>query len=626
MRPANTLLTKIKKLEEDDIVILKKRIDIATVIILVFLAVLIARLWFLQVRNGPDYEQLANNNRVRMRDIVAPRGNVLDQKGRVLVTNRPSFNIVWTKEDAPDPEKVIKQLAKILDTDISVLLDRIRKAADNPRHIPIRLKEDIDWNVLAYIENNRYELPGISIEVLPFRNYFFDGLASLNIGYLGEINKQELEERQDENYQVGDQLGKTGLEKLYEEELRGEKGRLYVEVDAHGFEQRRLRGLEPLPGNDLQLTIDLELQKISETAMEGKAGAVVALEVGTGKVLALASTPSLKLEEFLGGISLNAWNELLNDPLHPLVNKAIMGLYPPGSTYKMIPAIAGITEREITPETVFYCSGSLKFGNRTYGCWKRGGHGAVDLHRALAESCDVYFYMVGQKLGVDTLARYAESFGLGHLTGIELENEKSGLIPTSDWKRTRYKEAWQKGETLSIVIGQGFNLTTPLQICKMTAAIANGGTLYRPQLIQAIYDPEGEILHSFSPAVAGEALGSERTFKLVQKALVAAVNSKHGTGSAAKMEDITVAGKTGTAQVIRLSQYKGVDEDQIPYKYRDHAWFTCYAPAEKPEIAVTVLVEHGSHGGSAAGPIAKTVLEAYFQNKLKTADTDPEKK
>jgi penicillin-binding protein 2 len=585
MKQTRKLLTQIKKLEEEDINTLKKRIDIATLVIIAFLAILIARLWFLQVRNGTDYEQLANNNRVRMRDVVAPRGNFYDTDNRLLVTNRPSFNIVWTKEDAPEPEKIIKRLAAILNEDITVLLGRVREAADNPRHIPIRLKEDIDWDVLAYIENNRYELPGVSIEVLPRRKYLYNSIASHSIGYLGEINKQELASRTNENYQVGDQIGKTGIEKLFEIPLRGEKGQLYVEVDAHGFEQKRLPGLKPLPGNDIRLTLDLDLQQTAHEALAGRAGAVVVMEVNSGRILTLASSPAINLEEFLGGISTTAWNKLLNDPLNI-----------------------------ITPETEFYCSGSLKFGNRHYGCWKRGGHGPTVLHKALRESCDVYFYMVGQKLGVDTLARYANSLGLGLKTGIELEHEKNGLVPTSDWKRRKLKETWQKGETLSVAIGQGFNLATPLQICLMTAALANGGTLYRPQLIETISDPEGEILETLHPISEGYALGSQNSLKLIHKGLIAAVNDKkHGTGNEASMENIIVAGKTGTAQVIRLARFKNVPEEEIPYQYRDHAWFTCFAPAEKPEIAVTVLVEHGRHGGSTAGPVAKAVLTKYFE-------------
>ncbi len=618
MLPIQQPIVKIKKLDEDELAALKKRVDVATTIIIIFIAVLIARLWFLQIHNGSKYEKMAENNRVRILDIVAPRGNILDRNDRILVTNRPSFNIIWTKEDAPDPDGVLKRLAHIMSKEMTYLIQKIRASADNPRHVPIRIEEDIGWQMLAYVENSRFKLPGISIEVLPRRDYLFNNLSSHIVGYLGEINKNELNKLRWDNYEIGDQIGKTGLEKLYEQSLKGEKGRHYMEVDARGFEQRRLKGQKPLPGNDIRLNIDLALQQTAEKAIEGRAGAVVAMEVNTGRILALASSPPLKLEEFVGGISSKSWKSLLDNPLHPLVNKSIMGQYPPGSTYKIVSALAALSEKVINTESVLYCAGSLSFGNRRYGCWKKSGHGAVNLKKALAESCDVYFYQVGQKLGVDTLARYAKSMGLGNKTGIELQNEKGGLVPTSAWKERKHKEPWQKGETMSVVIGQGFNLTTPLQIAQMTAATVNGGILYRPQLINAVIDPDGNIIEEFSPVVEGKVSASKRTLLFVRKALVAAVNDKHGTGGAAKMENITVGGKTGTAQVVRLAHLKGIPEEKIPYKYRDHAWFTSFAPAEKPEIAVTVLVEHGMHGGSEAGPIAKEVMTKYFNRETET--------
>jgi penicillin-binding protein 2 len=306
---------------------------------------------------------------------------------------------------------------------------------------------------------------------------------------------------------------------------------------------------------------------------------------------------------------------MLDSPLHPLINKTVQGQYPPASTYKIITAIAGLAEKIVTPGSVIYCSGSMPFGNRRYGCWKPGGHGPVDLKKALAESCDVYFYQVGLKLGVDTLAKYARSFGFGRKTGIELEHEKSGLIPTAAWKLGRHKIPWQEGETLSIAIGQGFNLATPLQVCQMTAALANGGLLYRPQFVEAIKDHDGEPLAQFSPVVEGKALGDEKVYAQVRNGMVAAVNGKNATGGRARLADVVVAGKTGTAQVVRLEKFKSVPEKDLPYKYRDHAWFTAFAPADKPEIAVTVLVEHGGGGGSNAAPIAKVVLERYFETR-----------
>ncbi|MDH5298095.1 MAG: penicillin-binding protein 2 [Desulfobulbaceae bacterium] len=609
-------LARINKIDEVELQTLKRRIDIATAVAIFFIAILIVRLWHLQIQRGDDYSQLSESNRVRALDIVAPRGNILDRDGRMIVTNRPCFNIVWAKEDAPNPEVVLKRLARILDEDISTLLERIRDYADRPRHMPFRIKEDIDWQTLVYIENHHFDLPGIRIEVLPNRNYLYGNLASHLIGYLGEINQRELDGLADDsNYSPGDQIGKMGVEKLFENTLHGEKGFKYLEVNVHGLEQKQIRVQEPLPGADLQLTLDIDLQQAAEEAMADKAGAVVAMEANTGRLLAMVSAPTLHLEKFIGGIKSKDWQEMLDNLLHPLINKPVQGQYPPGSTYKIVTALAGLSEGVITPDTVYYCSGSHFFGNRTYGCWKRTGHGAVNLHKALAQSCDVYFYQVGQKLGVDTLARYAASFGLGSKSGAELEHEKPGLVPTSAWKKERWKEPWQEGETLSVAIGQGFNLTTPLQVCRMMAATVNGGILYRPQLVETIRDADGKVVKRFQPIVEGHVLGKSADLRRIRDGLVAVVNEPHGTGGAARLNEILVGGKTGTAQVVHLAQHRGVSEQVIPYKYRDHAWFTCFAPAEAPEIAIAVLVEHGGHGGSVAAPIARKVLERYFTKK-----------
>ena len=622
MNSPKQVFTNIRKIDAGELIPLKKRTDAATLIIILFIAVIITRLWFLQIHNGGKYQGLADNNRVRILNVVAARGNIMDTEGRTIITNRPSFNIVWVKEDSPDPDEIIKKLSLILNEEIAVLLKRVRESVDNPRHIPILLKEDIDWKTLVYIENNHYDLPGIRIEVLPRRNYLFEDLGSHMIGYTGEINQEELVKWKLENYQSGDQIGKRGFEKLYDEQLRGDKGPLYMEVDAHGFEQRQLKGKETLPGNDLQLTIDLDLQLEAENAMVGKAGAVIAIDVNTGRILAFASAPPLHLEDFVGGISTKNWQALLNDIKRPLVHKTIQGQYPPGSTYKIVTALAGLSKGVINANTIYYCSGAMFFGNRSYGCWKSGGHGPVSLHRALAESCDVYFYQVGLKVGVDSLAEYANRLGLGHKTGIEFEYEKSGLIPTANWKKLAKGESWQEGETLSIAIGQGFNLVTPLQVAQMTSALANGGILYKPYLIEKIIDPEGQVLKEFEPAVDVELIGMNKYLKLIRDGLVGAVNDKHGTGKAAQLEDITVAGKTGTAQVVTLEKFREVDEEDVAYKHRDHAWFTSFAPAVNPEIAVTILVEHGGHGGSVAAPVAKKVLEKYFtkKNRPKTED------
>jgi len=302
-------------------------------------------------------------------------------------------------------------------------------------------------------------------------------------------------------------------------------------------------------------------------------------------------------------------------------------MYPPGSTYKMMTAMAGLATGVITPDTVFYCPGYYTFGKRRYHCWKHSGHGAVNLKRAISESCDVYFYQVGLRVGVDNLAKYANKFGLGHKSGIDMEHEKSGLTPTKAWKQKRHGQKWQDGETLSVAIGQGFNLVTPLQICLMTATIANGGIQYLPQVIEKVTDPEGKILKEFEPVVVDELKNEKQFLPLIRNGMEEVIQGSRGTARKVRIKGITIGGKTGTAQVVRLKQYKHLKEEDIPYKYRDHAWFTCYAPAEDPQIAITVLVEHGLHGGSNAGPVARALLETYFAEHLqRLADAEEEEK
>ena len=581
--------------------------------------VIMARLYFLQIGQGEYYDKLADSNRVRYLEIIAPRGNILDRKGREMVTNRPSFNVIWLRESNQLSDEWLKTLTRVLGEDTSTLLEKIRKMVGQPGHIPVRLAEDISWDKVAQIEVNRMYLPQVSIEVVPLRVYHYGDLASHLIGYLGEINREELDRMDRTRYRGGDLIGKAGLERLREADLSGAKGRDYMEVNALGFEQKSLKGERPVPGKDLQLTLDIDLQKIAEEELTTNkfAGAVVAMEANTGRLLALASSPPLHLQDFVGGISRANWNAMLENPLHPLVNKIVQGQYPPGSTYKPITALAGLAEGIVTPDTTFFCPGYHRFGNRVYRCWKRGGHGTVNLKRAVAESCDVYFYQVGQKLGVDRLAKYARLFGLGNKTGVEMEHEKPGLVPSTEWKRKRHNEKWHEGETLSVAIGQGYNLVTPLQLTVMTAAIANGGTIYKPAIVEKEIYPDGTVAQSFQPEVLHRFTGQGRNLKLIRDGMVEAVNGRRGTGRRAQVETegIVVGGKTGTAQVVRLKQYQHLKEQDIPYKYRDHAWFTCYAPAANPEIAVTVLVEHGLHGGSAAAPIASKIMTRYFNEK-----------
>ncbi|TBV79468.1 MAG: penicillin-binding protein 2 [Desulfobulbaceae bacterium] len=614
-------LGNINKTDPAELTKLKKRTGVAAVIVLGVVTILVFWLWHLQIHQGDEFLQRSENNRIRVLQLAAPRGDLLDRNGEIIITNRPRFNVIWVRENASHPDEVIKQLANLIDLDISTLLDRIRTGADQPRFIPIRLKEDIDWPTLVRIENNSFNLPGVQVEVQPIRNYLHGNLASHLIGYLGEISRQELNKRRGDGYLMGDLIGKKGIERVFESYLRGERGRRYIEVDVRGFTQKQLQVIEPLPGNDLQLSLDLDVQKAAEESLKGQAGAVVVMEVNSGRLLALASAPHLPLEKFIDGISSSAWQALLADQRAPLLNKPVQGQYAPGSTFKIITAIAALEEGVIAPETTFACGGSILFGGRRYHCWRPEGHGNVDLIKAMAVSCSVYFYQVGQLLGVDTIARYARKLGLGRRTGVILENERAGLVPTAAWKLQRHREPWQDGETMSMAIGQGFNLSTPLQIARMTAAVANGGRLYRPMLVTAVRDPDGNIIHEFSPKLEEEIKSIRpQTWQLLRESLEAAVMREQATGRAARLKGVAVAGKTGTAQVVGRALIKDLEKDEIPRHLRNHAWFTAYAPAEAPEVVVTVLVEHGGGGGSVAAPIARDVLASYFRQKTRFTD------
>ncbi len=604
-------ITRIHKLDEVERFFMKRRVILANYIVFLLIIILAARLWHLQILNGADFRERSNSNRTKSLNTIAPRGNILDRSGKILVSNRPCFNVVWLRPDRKDSDRVIRKLASILKVETGVLLDRIRDAADQSRYIPVTLASDVDWQTLVYIENNNLNLPGVKIQVIPKRRYADPGLGFHLMGYLGEIGLKDLKSFAG-IYEGGDLIGKSGIERMLESDLRGEKGHMLLEIDSRGFLKKQVEVVKSLPGRDVYLTIDADLQKTAQEALGDNAGAVVVMEVNTGRVLALASTPACDLERFSDGLDEIEWAALMHDKRNPLMNRAIQGKYPPGSTFKVVTAIAGLYEGLITPETKIQCNGAIRYGNRIYRCWKHSGHGQVDLKKALAQSCDVYFYRLAEKLGIDTLAAYSRALGLGEATGISLGQEKAGLVATSEWKRRKTGEPWQQGETLSVAIGQGFSEATPIQICRLYATIANGGILYRPLLTERLVNPDGRTVKEFAPEPSGRFDDPDGVFRLIREALVQAVNGEHGTGSRAALEEVTVAGKTGTSQVVHTSRYEGFKEEDIPRKYRDHAWFACFAPAEKPEVAVAVLVEHGGHGGSAAAPIAGKVLKRYF--------------
>jgi penicillin-binding protein 2 len=430
---------------------------------------------------------------------------------------------------------------------------------------------------------------------------------------LSEISPDELKSGSYPDCRSGDLIGKFGAEKVYENSLRGKRGGRQVEVNANGLVVRILKTVDAEPGHNVFLTIDQQLQHRTEELLDGIVGAAVALEPGTGQILALASSPSFDQNFFVGGITHEQWDLLISNPFRPMSNRAIQGEYPPGSTYKIITALAGLQEGVIDVRTRLNCPGHYRFGNRVYRCWKKGGHGKVDIIKAVEESCDVFFYQVGLGLGVDRLAWYAKAFGLGTPTGINLDQEAHGLIPTAAWKKKRTGVPWQEGETLSIAIGQGFNLATPLQMAVLAAAVANGGNRYRPMILNRIKMVDGQILQKNEPKLIGKLPVSLSNLDLVKLGLWKVVNGENGTARGSRLADIDISGKTGTSQVISRKDDEMLPEEDMPVHLRAHAWFVAYAPSEKPMIAVAVVVEHGEHGSGAAAPIAKEMIKTYLR-------------
>ncbi|PIP73200.1 MAG: penicillin-binding protein 2 [Nitrospinae bacterium CG22_combo_CG10-13_8_21_14_all_47_10] len=596
--------------------VIKKKIRIFAILAVISFLCLWMRVWYLQILKWQYLTGLSENNRVRMVTLPANRGMIKDRNGETLVSIRPSFNLYLTPEDVDDLDSSLDKLSQKISFDREKLK---KEMARSKSFTEVLIKGDILREEVAFVEENNMSLPGIHIKAEPLRNYVFNNLASHTLGYLGEISKASLESQNDPSYKQGDFVGKNGLENIYEPVLRGEKGYKEVEVDVSGRELKALRKLPPESGNNLILTLDVRIQQELEKIMAGKmdqnmTGSVVLMKVQTGEIIAMTSSPSYDPNKFAAGITPGSWNTLVADEWHPLQNRAIHGQYPPGSTYKIITALAGLEEGVIKPDTSIFCPGHFKLGRGFYRCWKKNGHGLVNLHDALVESCDVYFYTIGHRLGIDTIAKYAKRFGLGSLTHLGLDQEKRGLVPTTQWKLLNKKEPWLLGETISASIGQGYNLVTPIQQVSMMAAVANGGILLKPYLVKRIEEPGGRIQKEFFPNIVNQVRIDPDNLEQVRKALRDVVNGPRGTGKGSRLKNIIVSGKTGTAQVVRMKSNEELEkEEDIPVKYRDHAWFVAFAPYEKPEIAVAIIIEHGGHGGSIAAPIARKVFKKYFE-------------
>ena len=595
---------------------IKKKIRIFAILVVVSFLCLWMRIWYLQILKWQYLTGLSENNRVRMVTLPASRGMIKDRNGETLVSIRPAFNLYLTPEDARNLDSSLDKLAQRISLDREKLKKKISQTKSFKE---VLIKGDIPREEVAFVEENNMSLPGIRIRAEPLRNYVFNNLASHTLGYLGEISKASLERLKDPAYRQGDFVGKNGLENIYESLLRGKKGYKEVEVDVSGRELKTLRKLSPESGNNLILTLDVKIQEeleklMTETAEQNMNGSVVVMKVQTGEIIAITSKPSFDPNKFATGISPKNWRDLVTDEWHPLQNRSIHGQYPPGSTYKIVTAIAGLGEGVIKPDTSIFCPGHFKLGRGRYRCWKKSGHGFMNLHDALVQSCDVYFYTIGHRLGIDTIAKYAKRFGLGRSTRLGLSQEKKGLVPTTQWKLLNKKEPWLLGETISASIGQGFNLVTPIQQVIMMAAVANRGILLKPYLVKRIEGPEGQLRQEFFPEIIGQIGVDPDHLEQVRMALRDVVNGTRGTGKKSRLKNIIVSGKTGTAQVVRMKSNEELEKGEaIPVKYRDHAWFVAFAPYEKPVLAVAIIVEHGGHGGATAGPIAGKIFKKYFK-------------
>ncbi len=570
-------------------------------------------MWFLQIVNGPTYRVKSENNRIRLQDIPPFRGMIFDRHGEVLVDNRPSFDLFVVPEEVHSREDLSMSLENLIGLAGSVVADKLANEGRKTPFRPLLMKKNLTREELAVIETNLFNLGGAMIQVKPQRFYIHNEFAAHVIGYLGEITESQINSGEYPDSKPGDLIGKYGVERKWQSHLNGLRGGEQVEVDAAGRRLKVLSRKPPSSGYDLGLTIDKNLQLVAERQLSNRKGAIVAVDPNTGEVLAMASSPAFDPNVFLQGIDKSQWSSLITSKSYPLQNRAIAGQYPPGSTFKIVVALAGLEEGIVDLNEEVFCPGFFTMGTHTHRCWRKNGHGKVNFHRALVESCDVYFYRLGKRLGVDKIAHYSKMFGLGKSAEFELGFDKEGLIPTSQWKLKRFGIPWQPGETISVAIGQGYVLATPLQMAGLISLVFNGGTVYQPSVIKWV-GKENKRVHEFSPRVMGHIQAKEQNLELIRKSLIGVVNEPGGTGAKSRLKSRVVAGKTGTAQVIALGKEKGMSKE-LAAEFEDHAWFVAIAPVDKPSIALAVLVENGGHGGSTAAPIAKELFEAYLERK-----------
>jgi len=567
------------------------------------------QLAYLQILSGERLAALSDRNRLRLRPIAAPRGILFDRAGLPLADNRPAFTLVVVPREVPDLGALVDRLAALLQTPASELRDRLaRVSADSPW--PIRLSRGLTLEEVARIEEWRLELPGVTIEVEPQRAYPGVRFAAHVLGYVREASDQDLART---SLRRGDLVGQSGLERLHDEHLRGRDGGEQVEVDAYGRMIRILDRREPVPGAHMWTTIDRRIQQAVEDALGARAGAVVVMDPRNGDVLALTSHPAFPVERFSRPLDRETWLGLVQDPTRPLLNRAVQGLYPPGSLFKIVLAAAALQSQITTPFDRLPCPRQWVFGGRPYHNWEDHDRGALTLHEALQFSCNTYFYQLGLKLGPEKIVQMAEAFGLGRGTDSGLTGERGGLVPSPAWKREALKDKWHPGDTVSLSIGQGLITVTPLQMARMMAAVANGGTLWKPRLVSRVASADGRLVHEEAPRIQGRVEMAPVIFEFLREALGAVV--AEGTGKQARVPGVSVGGKTGTAQTHEFKS----DADR-KRRDQDHAWFAGFAPLDEPQVVVVVFAERAGLGGQVAAPIAREVLKAVFLEKVARAE------
>ncbi len=606
----------------------QNRFPIFFYIIVGFFAVLTLRLFYLQLYKGGFYRRFSEEISLRKEKLPGPRGQIFDRENKLLVDNRLQLDITLTPQFSKNPRQLIDKVADLAGEPADRIFERYKeKVFGNPRFQPVTLIENAPWPLVVKIESLKAELGGVEVEPRIRRTYLRKQVGAHLFGYLSEITKRELKNANiAAEYELGDWLGRSGLERKWENYLRGKDGVRYVVVNAHGHRIQHSaettavnvisKDVPPEPGHNLVLTLDDDLQTSAAEAMKGKMGAVVALDPRTGEILAMQSMPGFDPTE-MANKGPELWRSFMKSPYGPMSNKTIQDHYPPGSTFKIFTALAALEEKVVTPQTTFNCPGFLKFGKRIFNCHIQRGHGLMNLENALRSSCDVYFYNLATRLSVDAISKIANMFGLGKRTGVALYNEVPGLMPTEEWKLKTFKEAWQGGETLSVSIGQGYDLVTPLQLALAYATFVNGGNLYRPYVVSRIEDVNGKAVKTFGPELLSNHKINPEYQAIIQEGLSKVINDPQGTAyHMARSTELKISGKSGTAQVISLSR----DElfkpcANLPFEKRHLAWFVGYAPQKDPEIVVAVLGLHECGGGRSSGPVVKAMIEKWWQKK-----------